>query len=422
MQKVSHSTKMNPTVAVFASPRDQYNQWRICEFISALFASLGLFTQIADYEARYSPSRTHENCLERDIGQYHRWLCLLFTVVSLTFQVFRHHTKHLWEKFKASKGLSSAQNYRAKPSLFTAGFFLDVATLSIFPYPYVSGSFAHSERYMTELGWTETSVCYNVAEVLYVLMFARVYVLLRCVFVHYSLMDRHSRFACAQFDVKANTRFTIRSLIRTRPYMMLSLFLVPISLILAVLIRVFERPYQDCTGLDFEPYKNSLWLAAMTLTTINYADFYPSTHLGRVVAQVAGIFGLILISMMVFVMSRSFTLTWRQQKAFFDMARTRQAALVILGALQMNRERRRSGPFSPQTKAFRRALVRKSEAFRDKIAELKGLREEMRTEATDLVPQVQEMEARLEKTEQKVEELAALLSAFLERKTGNEDS
>lgn len=413
---------MTPTVAVFASPRDQYNQWRKCEFISAFFSSLGLLAQVADYEARYSPSRSHENCLERDIGQHYRWLCLLFTVVSLTFQVFRHHTKHLWEKFKASRRLSSAQNYRAKPSLFTTGFFVDVVTLSVFPYPYVFGSFFHSERYMTEQGWTQTTVCYNAAEVLYVLMFARVYLVLRCVFVHYSLMDRHTRFACAQFDVKANTRFTIRSLIRTRPYMMLSLFLVPISLILAVLIRVFERPYQDCTGLDFDPYKNGLWLAAMTLTTVNYADFYPSTHLGRVVAQAAGIFGLILISMMVFVMSRSFNLTWRQQKAFFDMAKTRQAALVILAALQMNREKKRSGQFSPRTKACRQTLERKIEAFQDKTAELKALREEMRTEATDLVPQVQEMEARLEKTEQKVKELTALLSTFLERKRDNGDS
>lgn len=275
---------------------------------------------------------------------------------------------------------------------------------------------------MTDMGWTETLVCYNTAELLYVLMFARVYLVLRCVFVYYSLMDRHSRFACAQFDIKANTRFTIRSLIRTRPYMMFSLFLFPISLILAILIRVFERPYQDCTGLDFEPYKNGLWLAAMTLTTINYADFYPSTHLGRVVAQVAGILGLFLISMMVLIMSRSFTLTWRQQKAFFDMTTTRQAALVILCALRMNREKQRSGAFSPQTKACRELLGRKIETFKDKIAELKGLKEEMRTEATDLVPMVRAMEARMEKTEKKVKELTELLGVYLKHKPGNEGS
>lgn len=407
---------------VFASSMDQYNQWRMCELISALFGGLGVVVQIVDYEARYSPDRTHENCMEREIGQYYRWLCLLFTVVSVTFMVFRHHTKHLWEMFKASKGLSSTQNYKAKESLFTLGFFLDVTTLCVFPYPHISGRFSHSIRYLSDSGWSSTTVCYTFAEILYVLMFARVYLILRCVFIYYSLMDRHSRFACAQFNIKANTRFTIRSLVRTRPYMMLVLFWVPISLILAVLIRVFERPYQDCTGLDFEPYKNGLWLSAMTLTTINYADFYPSTHLGRVVAQVMGILGLFLISMMVLIMSRSFTLTWKQQKVFFEMYSTRYSGLVLLAALRMNIERRISGPYSLKTKACRSHLDRRIEARKQNRRELQMLREELRTEATDLVPQLKAMEDRMTKTEHKLDELTSLVAAYFEGRTGNGDS
>jgi len=414
---ISTSTLQQPLLSptspsVFASQRSQYNQWRYCEFISAGFALLGMLAQVADYEERYSAGRNVFNCEQAELSQYYRWLCTLFTVVAVCFQVFRHHTKHMWEKFKASKRLSSAVNYKAKQTFCTAGLLIDLSLLCIYPYPYTNGSVQLPERYFDGLVWRDMELCYTYAELLYVLMFGRIYLLLRCVIVHFGLMDRHARFVSAKHGVKANTFFTLRALVRVRPYLMLCLFCGPVALVLAALVRVFERPFMECTGLDFEPYYNGLWLSMMTITTTNYADFYPSTHLGRVVAQGAGIWGLFLISMMVIIMSRSFTITWRQQGALFHANRTRAAAKVVVAALQLNNTHKRG---SDLWKIRKNALLNCIFSFKLTKEHIKSLTDETSSDITDLKFVLKKLETRQNRVDKQIQLLIHRLKQHLSR-------
>lgn len=391
--------------------RNQYNRWRYGEFLSAGFSLLGLIVQTIDYEQRYSPDREHFNCMENKVDQYYRWLCVGFSLAAVAFQVLRHTTKHQWEQLKARQRLSSDIDFRAKSSLLTVGLFLDLSVLCIFPYPYVSGRVEQPERYYLneESLWRDTTICYTWAEILYVLMFLRVYLILRCLFVYYSLMDRHSRFTASHWNVKANIRFTIRSLIRLRPYTMLFLFWIPISVILAIMMRVFERPFQDCTNLDFEPYYNALWMATMTITTVNFADFYPSTHLGRVVAQIAGIWGLFLISMMVLIMTRSFSLTWKQQEALQRISHSRQAAKVIIAAFLLLIARKRHGTFSAHWKHRREALEAEVANFKQIEQVLGGLQEENSSEVTELKPILTSLQHRMDRQERQLDAITMAL-------------
>jgi hypothetical protein len=368
-----------------------------------------MLVQTADYEASYSPNRSFFNCEEETKSQYYRWICTLFTVVAVSFQVFRHHAKHMWEKFKASQRLSSTVNYKAKNTFCTAGLLLDLSLLCIFPYPYTTGYFQLPERYYDGETWRDTQLCYTLAELLYVLMFARIYLLLRCVVVHFGLMDRHARFVSAKYGVKANTHFTLRAMVRVRPYVMLFLFWVPVALVLATLVRVFERPFMECTGLDFEPYYNALWLSMMTLTTINYADFYPSTHLGRLVAQGAGIWGLFLISMMVLIMTRSFTMTWNQQSALFHVNKTRSAAKVVIAALRLNTQKRHSNGW----KIGKNALLERISSFKTTKLHINTLVDETCSDITDLKLLLYRLETRQNRVDAHLDHLILTLKQQL---------
>ena len=392
----------------FAAQRDQYNQWKYCEVISTMFAVGGIAAQIWDYEERYADDRTYDNCAQKEIGERYRWLCVLCTVVSVTFQVFRHHTKHMWELFKAKTKLSTGDHYKAKSSLFTTSLFVDVVLLCVFPYPHLRGCFHLTERCMWEATWEEAEVCYTLSEALFVLMFGRLYLLLRCAFAVFGMTDRHSRTVSAQFGIKANTRFTIRSLLRQRPYTTLLLLWAPISLVLALLFRVFERPYMDCSGLDFTPYYNGLWLAMMTITTVNYADYWPSTHLGRVVAMLGGIWGLFLISLMVFVMARNFALTWSQQKALFRINRTRFAAKVVIAGIQWAILKGKRSSLEEKREKWQE-LQRKVRDFRENRSVINTLYEETCTEVTDVKPILDGIRTKLTKNEQKIDNLLIFL-------------
>jgi hypothetical protein len=165
----------------------------------------------------------------------------------------------------------------------------------------------------------------------------------------------------------------------------------------------------DCSGLDFEPYYNALWLAMMTITTINYADFYPSTHFGRIVAQVAGIWGLFLISMMVIVMSRSFSLTWIQQKALFKTNSSRHAAKVIIAAFLAHVARRTYGKYSAKYIQKHAEMLSQIQNFKQNKQLLDMLHDETCTEVTDIKPMLESMHARVDRTEKKLDELIALV-------------
>ena len=398
-----------------AQQRDQYNRWRYYEFVSAGFSLLGLVAQTTDYELRYDTARVHYRCSEKDIGDYYRHICVLFSVISIGFQIARHYIKHTWEKAKATMRLSGDGYYRGKESVFRPGLFVDVGVLCVFPYPGITGTVMQMERcQMTDRIWADTPICYTWSELLFVLMFARVYLILRCLFVYYSLMDRHSRFTAAQFAVKANTRFTIQSLVRIRPYTMLLLFWIPISMILAIMIRVFERPYIDCTHLDYDPYSNALWLAMMTITTVNYADFYPTTHYGRIVAMLAGIWGLFLISMMVIIMSRSFSLTIHQQQALYQINVSRHAAKVIVAAFLTHIAKKNHGSYSANYQYRRTSMMGQIDAFKRVKNTFDLINEEMLVENSEMKPVCESSEGRMERLERKMDGVMEALKEIKE--------
>ena len=57
--------------------------------------------------------------------------------------------------------------------------------------------------------------------------------------------------------------------------------------------RTFPVDCDDVSG-KFSTYFNSLWLIIVTVFTVGYGDLTPSTDLGRAIAIVAALSGLIL--------------------------------------------------------------------------------------------------------------------------------
>ena len=78
----------------------------------------------------------------------------------------------------------------------------------------------------------------------------------------------------------------------------------------AVVIRVSE----STAGVDSSPYVwDQLWLVITTATTTGYGDLVPQTHFGRFGSVVCMVSGPVLVSVMTATLSRSMTLSRREE-------------------------------------------------------------------------------------------------------------
>lgn len=80
---------------------------------------------------------------------------------------------------------------------------------------------------------------------------------------------------------------------------------------------------------------DSIYLVTITTTTVGYGDISPKTPTGRVICMFTGIWGAIIISLIVTTVSNVFTLTENQNKAVRHIQLTQRAANMIGQAYKM---------------------------------------------------------------------------------------
>ena len=386
------------TLAVVRRDRVMTVQTSTCRVLVTLAALAGLAFETVDYEAHYSLRRTHDNCREEGGAATLRWMNVALTLVAALFASLEHITANEAKQYSllSPQKLNKTLFFFIPRGRVGLALLLDLAILAVFPYPYVSGEVRLTEHEYTESLYKWTDVCYTVSEILYLCSFARLYFLARNVLYLIGYVDAHSRQVCRENRVKPGISFTLRSFVRLRPITMALVFILPTALVLGVFLRVFERPYMDISTLDYEPYYNSLWLALMTISTVNYADFYPTTHLGRVVALICGLWGLFLVSMMVYVIDRNFSLSDREEKTLFQIKKTRAAAKLVICGLNFNHAMLNT----PNKVAFYRELLyRQAVLYRAEREAIKTARDELKSDTQPLHAKIKEVKALLERLE-----------------------
>lgn len=298
------------------------SSWRLCEAVSALFAFAGWVTATLDYEFRYSHLRNEDNCMQMQMGNTLRWLDLMLSISALFFLVLRHRAKYMWNSHKTGKQM----RFRALIRLF-----LESILLCFFPYPYLEGKVYIHERHLSPISFTFKlrDVCYTGSEMLYSLMFVRFFFVFRAIVNMSVFMDGHAKRLCRQYGVRANMRFTLRSLSNSQPLFLLIVLMIPPALLASQLIRLFERPYVTYCLKDFSAYTNSVYFTFVAMTTIAYGDFFPCTELGRVSSVLIEVWGMGLFSMMIYIIDRTIRANRQQERAFRALYRTRMAVRLI---------------------------------------------------------------------------------------------
>jgi hypothetical protein len=104
------------------------------------------------------------------------------------------------------------------------------------------------------------------------------------------------------------------------------------------LLRVFEQPLSEVTAQEFS-YSNSLWNVIVTMSTVGYGDFYPKTHMGRLVGVIICLWGVVVVSIFVVTVTNMLAFDPTEEKTYSLLQRLsykeelkKQATYVLAAA------------------------------------------------------------------------------------------
>lgn len=168
---------------------------------------------------------------------------------------------------------------------------------------------------------------YLLSDFILVLMFFRIFFVVRAVFNYNMYTDVYAKKLCRSYGFTANVRFTYKSLLKTDPAYTVSVTLFFSVIVLAYCLRVFEiQYYLALNQQDFDGYFYSIWCVVITMTTVGYGDTFPGSDFGRVVAIICALWGTFIISLFIIVATEIFALSHIEAKALHHLLQTRKAA------------------------------------------------------------------------------------------------
>jgi hypothetical protein len=151
-----------------------------------------------------------------------------------------------------------------------------------------------------------------------VLMFVRLYLIVRVMRNHAGFYGQHIHFIGAQQGVDTtDIVFNFRMLLKERPLQLLLPLYVVCTVATAITVCMNERIQE---GASVTTYYEAIWMALITEATVGYGDYFPITTLGRVFAVVGGIIGGTIVQTLVVASFVEFTKSDNREATVVNLA------------------------------------------------------------------------------------------------------
>jgi len=110
--------------------------------------------------------------------------------------------------------------------------------------------------------------------------------------------------------------FAIKAELKEKPYTIVIILMFLSIFVFGLALRTAERPFKSYSHQDWDYIWNGMWCIIITMTTVGFGDYYPMTHLGRIIDVLACFWGAFLVSLMVVSLTISSQFTQQERKAY----------------------------------------------------------------------------------------------------------
>jgi voltage-gated potassium channel len=119
------------------------------------------------------------------------------------------------------------------------------------------------------------------------------------------------------YGCRADYSYALKCLLKDHPFKLITLLYFTTASILAYLVYLAERQLLVQSSGQLQAgactdYQNALWLILITTTTVGYGDYFPQTPMGRTIIVFVAIWGTLIISITVVLVSNTLTMKHSQ--------------------------------------------------------------------------------------------------------------
>ena len=236
------------------------------------------------------------------------------TTIFLLISVIRHYNIKL-------EMLIFKQNVSITSSLYSTGLlwklFAELVICAIHSPPWMNDI---TITFSSTTGNSSTKYVVDIDLFLSSLIPLRVYLLFKLYSFYSPWADDRAQKICNECSASGGMSFAIKAELKERPFTLVGILIVLSILIFGFAIRNAELGFMKykstSTFQDWSKAWNGFWCVMVTILTVGYGDFYPSTVLGRVIAVISCLWGTILISLMVVSLTITVEFTAQEQKAY----------------------------------------------------------------------------------------------------------
>jgi potassium intermediate/small conductance calcium-activated channel subfamily N protein 2 len=286
-----------------------YYQYMGNTLFQCIFSFSSIVSAVVNYETEYqSKSELVVNLTN--------WLCFI-TSICLWATI-------IYEYFMSCKILSSRYNIpkkmwaRESGNVFT--LILGLIIFLLHPNPAFKGINVkiYNDKY-------QVYATHSLNSIFSVFCLLRMWYFVKFYLVYSSYYSPRSQRVCSMNGFNTSLHFSMKANMTKTPYHAYILLFLIILLYCSFCLRIFERVLDEPSGSNFSSYWNTLWCLIITMTTVGYGDFTPSSTLGRFIGIIACICGVFLISMLIVTITNVLEFQGTEQSVFLILQRLKLA-------------------------------------------------------------------------------------------------
>ena len=247
--------------------------------IQALCAFLSIFTSITVYET----SRKDVTCREALISS---WFCFLISII-LWFSIFYDY--YIYTEIEGlNRNIRGNLIRTSWDSLIV--LIIEFCIFFIHPNPVFHGMIFNEKviRYQED-------VTQNLNSIFTFVCFLRFFYLVKMYLIQSEFFCMRTARIGRLWGLNLQTFYSLKANLQTKPYTTLVLIFVSVLFVGTYCTRIFEVALDEISGQNYDNIWNAIWYMFITMTTVGYGDYYPSTVGGRVFGIINCLFGAFLI-------------------------------------------------------------------------------------------------------------------------------